>query len=140
MHSAGIQMSSLALADIFEPNNTGRAVIYNIALVILDLSSLSIEKKTQALYFSYNLCICDVCQNQILAHINIKNQIRISKKYFQKKMNASLSGIFEIIFTIIYFILIGIFPEHDDEKTLELTKKLLGEGIKELPKIQFISS
>jgi len=112
--------------------------LYDAALVVLDSTpQLGTEQKTRALYLSYNLCTCEACQNECGAHINKKGQIRISQKAFQNTLNQSgysPPGLLELMYTILYEVLCGIFPELDGEALAEKTEQMWKSGMAELAK------
>jgi hypothetical protein len=112
--------------------------LYDSAVAVLDSApQLNPEQKTRALYFSYNLCTCNECQKDCGAHINRKGQIRISKKYFNGAMNQetpSPAGFLELMYTILYQLLHGIFPEFDEETINEKTEQVWKSGMSELVK------
>jgi hypothetical protein len=110
--------------------------LYNATLVVLESTpQLDSEQKTRALYFSYNLCLCDACRKECGAHINKKGQIRLSKKYFQNSLQSPLpTGLLELMYSIFHQMLHGIFPELDEETIVEKTEKAWKSGMTELAK------
>ena len=110
--------------------------IYNATLVVLESTPhLDSEQKTRALYFSYNLCLCDACQKECGAHINKKGQIRISQKFFQNSLQYPLpSGLLEIMYSIFHQMLHGIFPESEEKTIIEKTEQAWKSGMTELAK------
>ena len=116
--------------------------LYNATLVVLESTpDLDSEQKTRALYFSYNLCSCDECQKECGAHINKKGQIRISQKFFQNSLQSPPpSGLLEVMFAILHQMLHGIFPELDEETTVEKTGHTWKSGMAELAKEKLNSS
>jgi hypothetical protein len=110
--------------------------LYNATLVVLESTpQLDFEQKTRALYFSYNLCSCDACQQECGAHINKKGQIRISQKFFQNKLQSPPpAGLLEVMYTILHQMLHGIFPELEEETITEKTAQTWKTGIAELAK------
>jgi len=110
--------------------------LYNTTLVILESTlQLDSEQKTRALYFSYNLCLCDDCQKECGAHINKKGQIRISQKFFQNSLQSPLpSGLLELMYSIFHQMLHGIFPEFEEKTIIEKTEQAWKSGMAELAK------
>jgi hypothetical protein len=110
--------------------------LYNATLVVLESTSqLDSEQKTRALYLSYNLCSCDVCQKECGAHINKKGQIRISQKLFQNNLQSPPpAGLLELMYTILHQMLHGIFPDLDEETIVEKTEQSWKSGMAELAK------
>lgn len=108
--------------------------LYNAALIVLEASrELEPEQKTRALYFNYNLCICDSCKKECGSHINKKGQIRISKKFFQDKLHSPPpNGLIELIYVLFYQILHGIFPLIKEDVIAKKTEKVWKSGITEL--------
>ena len=107
---------------------------YNAALTVLESTpELEVEQKTRALYFNYNLCDCDSCKKEIGSHINKKGQIRISKKFFQEKLNSQPPfGLVEIMYTLFHQILHGIFPQMEEDEVIEKTERSWKMGLIEL--------
>jgi len=112
--------------------------LYDGALVVLDSTpQLNKEQKTHAQYLSYNLCTCDTCQKECGAHINKKGQIRISKKAFSntlKQSGSSPPGLLELMYTILYEVMCGIFPELDREAIAEKTEQVWKSGMTKVAK------
>ncbi len=111
--------------------------LYDAALAVLESTpQLNTEQKTRALYFSYNLCSCEACQQECGAHINKKGQIRISKKFFLSTLNQMPSpiGLLELTYTILHEILQGIFPELEKEANIEKTEQVWRSGMTKLVK------
>ena len=100
---------------------------------------LEIEEKTRAIYFQYNLCLCEACQKSCAAHINKKGQIRISQKYFQNTFQSTPpAGLLELMYTILHQMLHGIFSELDEEIITKKTEQTWNNGITELLKEKII--
>jgi hypothetical protein len=107
---------------------------YNAALTVLESTpELGVEQKTRALYFNYNLCDCDSCNKEVGTHINKKGQIRISKKFFQEKLNSQPPyGLVEIMYTLFHQILHGLFPNLEEYEVVEKTERFWKMGLTEL--------
>ena len=112
--------------------------IYDSTLLLLDSTPrLDLEQKNRVSYFSYDLCLCEKCQNTCGAHIDKNTQIHISKKFFSEiiKNNSSpLMGILELMFSILHEVIHCIFPELDEESTVKMVKKVWINGMRELRK------
>ena len=115
---------------------------YNAALIVLEASpELEPEQKTRALYFSYNLCICDLCKKEYGSHINKKGQIRISKKFFQDKLNSPPPfGLIELIYVLFHQILHGIFPDIKEDLMVKMTEEVWKSGITKLSTEKLINN
>ncbi len=114
--------------------------LYDSVLAILDSTKqLDAEQKTRALYFSYNLCSCEVCQKESGVHTNKKGQIRISKKFFHSTLNQENPlpiGLHELMYTIFHQLLHAIFPEDNEETIIEKTEQSWKSGVSEFAKIK----
>jgi hypothetical protein len=137
--SKNIEVLSKLLANssyIARTNEEILDTLYDATLAILDSSpDLNKEEKTRAQYFSINLCSCDDCQKESAAHINKKGQIRISKKFFLntlKQTGSSPPGLLELMYSILFEVLSGIFIELDQNTLLNKTREIWKSGMKEL--------
>ena len=110
--------------------------IYDSTLLLLDSTlCLDDEQKNRVTYFSYDLCLCEKCQNLCGAHIGKNTQIHISKKFFSEIINqksSPLMGVLELMFSILHEVIHVIFPELDEESTVKTVEKVWVDGMREL--------